>query len=143
MKARFWLPFATMGAALAVGDPPSLAQESEAQLLDGTELEYTYTDGGGVVLTFYDGLLKYRWIAGPFAGAMGEGLVYRARAIADDIYLVNWHDTAGSSFVTLVIDLQSRALYSSAILGYGTDQKLTLFDEAVIERGQIGNAQYH
>lgn len=29
-----------------------VAQEDDPHALDGTELEYTYTDGGSVILTF-------------------------------------------------------------------------------------------
>ena len=44
------------------------AQESGQQALSNIELEYTYSDGGAVVLKIGDGILGYRWIAGPSAG---------------------------------------------------------------------------
>ena len=134
MKRRYCLPAAALSVIFAFGASPILGQDDQPRLLDGTELEYTYSDGGAVVLTFYDGLLKFRWIAGPFEGATGEDLAYNARAVADDIFLVNWHDLDGPSFVTLVINLQHNSLYSSALLGYQTDGELSLFDEATIER---------
>ncbi len=136
MKLRYWLPCAALSCVLAFGTVPTLGQEEEPQLLDGAELEYSYTDGGAVVLTFYGGLLKFRWIAGPFTGETGEDLAYKVRSVGDDIFLVNWHDTEGQTFVSLVINFQSNKLYSSALLEYQTDQELALFDEATIERVQ-------
>jgi hypothetical protein len=47
---------------------PVRAQESGQQALSNIELEYTYSDGGAVVLKIGDGILGYRWIAGPSAG---------------------------------------------------------------------------
>jgi len=134
MNLRYYFPVAALSVISAFGVSPSFGQDNAPQLLDGTELEYTYSDGGAVVLTFYDGLLKFRWIAGPFEGVTGEDLAYNARAVADDIFLVNWHDLDGPSFVSLVINLQQNTLYSSALLGYQTDGELSLFDEATIER---------
>lgn len=109
-------------------------QAAGAQLLDGTELEYTYTDGGSVILAFYDGLLRFRWIAGPNEGAMGEGFEYSARVIGDDRYMVVWQMPEAHNYLTMVIDLNSRALFTSALMGYGTEQQGVLFDQAMIHR---------
>ena len=123
---------------IAVGARAAMAQEASPQLLDGMELEYTYTDGGTVILNFYDGKLKYRWTAGPFAGTEEGDRIYKSRRIGDELYLVNWHDTDNLNFVTLVVNLQQNVLHSSAVIGYGTDQEVTLFDTAVIERVDRG-----
>ena len=109
-------------------------QETGARLLDGTELEYTYTDGGSVILAFYDGMLKFRWIAGSNEGATGEGFEYNARVIGDDRYMVVWQMPEAHNYLTMVIDLDSRALFTSALMGYGTEQQGALFDQAVIHR---------
>ena len=102
--------------------------------LDGTELEYTYSEGGSVILTFYDGLLKFRWIAGPNEGAMGEGFEYNAKMIGDDRYMVVWQMAEAPNYLTMAIDLGTRALFTSALMGYGTEQEGILFDEATINR---------
>jgi hypothetical protein len=125
------LTFALLGA-FALGSV--VAQENDPHALDGTELEYTYTDGGSVILTFYDGLLKFLWIAGPNEGAMGEGFEYSAKMIGDDRYMVVWQMAEAPNYLTMVIDLGSRALFTSALMGYGTDQEGVLFDEATIRR---------
>lgn len=54
--------------------------------------------------------------------------------VADDVYVVNWHMTDAKNFVTLIVNLRNRSLYSSALMGYQTDQEQILFDEATIER---------
>ena len=113
---------------------PAPAQENDPHALDGTELEYTYTDGGSVILAFYDGFLRFRWIAGPNEGAAGEGFEYEAKQIGDDRYMVVWRMEEAHNFLTMVIDLDNRALYTSALMGYETDQEGVLFDEATIRR---------
>ncbi len=110
------------------------AQENNSHALDGTELEYTYADGGSVILAFYEGLLKFQWVAGANEGAMGEGFEYTAKVIGDDRYIVVWQMPEVPNYLTMVIDLGSRALFTSALMGYGTDQEGVLFDEATIHR---------
>ena len=110
------------------------AQEDESHSLDGIQLEYTYTDGASVVLNFYDGLIKYRWTAGPNEGAAGEGFSYESKLIRDDQYMVVWRSTERRFFVTMTIDLEQRTMVTSAISGYGTDEEMVLFDEASIHR---------
>ena len=132
MKMRHSLLTSVLVGALALGSV--VAQQNDPHALDGTELEYTYTDGGSVILNFYDGLLKFRWIAGPNEGATGEGFEYNARMIGDDRYMVVWQMVEARNYLTMVIDLGSRALFTSALMGYGTDQEGVLFDEATIHR---------
>ena len=110
------------------------AQESDPHALDGTELEYTYTDGGSVVLNLYDGLIKYRWIAGPNEGMTGEGFPYSAKFIGDDRYMVVWRSAESRFFVTMIINLEQRTLFTSALSGYETEEEVVLFDEATIHR---------
>ena len=78
----------------------SPAQEVQSHLLDGTEIEYTYPDEGTVVVTFYEGHMKFNWIAGPFRGAAGSDFVYRARQTGLQQYLVNWQEPESGDFVT-------------------------------------------
>lgn len=132
MNIRDVLLSFVLATSLALG--AVAAQEADPHALDGTELEYTYTDGGSVVLNFYDGLIKYRWIAGPNEGTAGEGFQYSAKLIDDDRYMVVWRSAEARFFVTMVIDLERRALVTSALTGYGTEQEGVLFDEATIHR---------
>ena len=126
--------FILLSIVFSIVSLPSLAQNNEFQLLDGTEIEYTYTDGGAVIVTFYDGLVKFRWIAGPNEGATGEDFDYRTHKISDDVYLVNWQMLDAQNFVNLLINFETNMLYGSALMAYATEQEFIIFDEAVITR---------
>lgn len=112
----------------------AVAQEATPQLLDGMEIEYTYADGGTVVASFDSGRLSYRWTAGPFAGTAVADRIYQSRQIGEAVYMVSWHDAENRNFATLVFDFEQDREYGSALVGYGTDQSVFLFDEAVIQR---------
>lgn len=132
MKTAIGSLVSLLVVTLALGS--AAAQEVDPHALDGTELEYTYTDGGSVILNFYDGLLKFRWTAGPNEGAAGEGFEYDAKVIGDDRYVVLWRMIEDRNFLTMIIDLGQRTLITSALLGFGTEQEAVLFDEATINR---------
>ena len=66
-------------------------------------------------LTFYKGLLKFRWIAGPNEGASGEDLEYNARLTGDDFYIVVWRMLEDRNDLTMIIDLGQRTLFTSAL----------------------------
>ena len=84
---------ATFSLSLLVVACVVWSQEASLQLLDGMELEYTYTDGGTVVLTFYDDKLRYRWTTGPFAGTEVADRVYQSREIGDELSSKTWFTT--------------------------------------------------
>ena len=113
---------------------PARAQESGQQALSNIELEYTYSDGGAVVLTIGDGILGYRWIAGPSAGYEVTERRYRSRKIATEMYLVNWHDSENSDYVNLVIDLNEMVVHGSALAAYDSETPFAFFDIAKIAR---------
>ena len=118
--------------SFSAGD--ATAQAATSQLLDGMEIEYTYADGGTVVASFDDGRLSYRWTAGPFAGTAVADRIYQSRQIGEALYMVSWHDAENRNFATLVFDFEQDREYGSALVGYGTDQSVFLFDEATIQR---------
>jgi len=113
---------------------PVRAQDSGQQGLSNVELEYTYSDGGAVVLKIGDGILGYRWIAGPSAGYEVTERRYQSRKIAAEIYLVNWHDSENSDYVNLVIDLNEMVVHGSALAAYDSDTPFAFFDIATIAR---------
>jgi len=110
------------------------AQESGQQALSNIELEYTYSDGGAVVLKIGDGILGYRWIAGPSAGYEVTERRYQSRKIAAEVYLVNWHDSENSDYVNLVIDLNEMVVHGSALAAYDSETPFAFFDLAKIAR---------
>ena len=112
----------------------SYGQNTESHILDGTEIEYIYPDEGTVVVTFYDGLVKFKWITGPFSGESGRDFIYRARKVSDDEYFLNWHESDSQDFVSLLINFDTKKVYGSALLGYASEDVSIIFDEANIQR---------
>ena len=110
----------------------SLAQEDNLQTLDGVEIDYTYTNGNNVIFSFYDGMVRYRWITGPSAGISNEGPAYISREISDDIYFVNWQMKGW--YVDFVINFNTNRLYASTLRGYGTEEQSSSFGSAVLNR---------
>lgn len=113
---------------------PTHAQESVQQAISNVELEYTYSDGGSVVLKIGESKLGYRWIAGPSTGYEVTERTYKSRKIAPDIYLVNWHDSENSDYVNLVIDLGAMVVHGSALAAYSSENPFAFFDKAEIAR---------
>lgn len=109
----------------------SYGQKLQSHILDGTEIEYTYPDEGTVVVTFYEGLVKFNWIAGPSSGEKGGGHAYRARKVSDDEYFVNWYELDTHDFITLLINFETKKVYGSALLA---KDESVIFDEAKIRR---------
>jgi len=106
--------------------------EQLEQPLDGLTLDSTYEGGGQIIASFSRGQLQYRWLSGPFEGVEETGLKFRSRHLRDEIYVVNWHDTNNSNFVTLIIDLAQKKIHSSALLYYGSKNEVESFAEAAI-----------
>ena len=78
--------------------------------------------------------LSYRWTEGQFKGAAVSDRIYKSRKIRDEMYLVNWHDKENKNFTSLIIDLKNKKLFGSALGRYGTEDEMTIFDEATIKR---------
>jgi phenolic acid decarboxylase len=121
---------------LATALPPSLSwgQEAPDQPFANVELEYTYPSAGTVVLTIGQGTLGYRWLTGQSAGTEVVDRLYKSRKVADDVFIVSWHNVEQSDFVSLVIDLKEMVVHGSALAAYGTENEFFFFDKAEIQR---------
>lgn len=106
---------------------------NNSNTLDGNSVTYNYPDLGTVKVDFYDGLLKYEWIEGQFAGMKSEGYTYQAKEIADKIYMFNWLEKPHYSFITVVLNLAQNTMQSSAILQPQTEQEMLLFHSGIIK----------
>ncbi|NWK57626.1 MoaF N-terminal domain-containing protein [Verrucomicrobiaceae bacterium N1E253] len=102
-------------------------------LMDGISFQYFYEDGSGLEIAFNEGKVRYEWVVGPRKGNKGEGIPYQSRSIGDDLYMVNWHEPKKPDFTSLIIDLKNKALYSTAILRYGTSAEMIHFKEASVK----------
>lgn len=111
--------------------------EAATGILDGTVMMYTYPEMGTVRVSFDGGTVKFEWIAGPLQGEAGEGFAYRARAVGDDQFFVNWHEPDAHGFVTLHIDFKAEHVHSSVLAAYATDEEQILFHKASIDRVEL------
>ena len=118
----------------AIGSKPRVRRVKDIRAeLVGREYRYTYEDGATVVLGFEGDGIRYRWLSGPFEGVSQSNLEYSARELRPNQIMINWHDPTGNNFVTLIFDLEARKVFSSGIIGYATDEAVTLFDVALIK----------
>ena len=86
-----------------------------------------------MTIAFENGTLGYEWIKGPRKGNKADKIPYQSRKIGDDLYIVNWQEKNKPDFVSLIINLKDKVMYSSAILRYGTEQEMIHFKEAEIK----------
>ncbi len=111
----------------------SIAQENKDQhLLDGTSMNYYYQNGSAVHVDFKEGQFFFKWIAGPNKDAEGSAK-YRSRKIGDKMYLVNFHEPATSTFVTIVFNFNQNVISTSAIISPKSDKESIIFEGGIIE----------
>lgn len=108
--------------------------DTKTHSLDGTSMQYTYSEMGTVRTAYEDGRVSFEWLAGPIAGEIGKGFPYSARKVGDDSYFVSWHEPEQFGFVTLHIDFNTGHVHSSVLAGYGTPDEGIHFDIATIEK---------
>lgn len=122
---------------ILVGSFSSIAQDNEDQhLLDGTSMNYYYQNGSAVHVEFLNGQFNYKWIAGPNEGADGS-VNYRSRKIGDKMYLVNFHESPSSTFVTIVFNFNQNVISTSAIIAPKSDRESIIFEGGIIENLQL------
>ena len=109
-----------------------------SHLLDGTTMQYTYSEMGTVRVSYENGCIGFEWIAGPLQGETGDGFTYRAREIGENRYFVNWHEPELPGFVTLYIDFEVGQVHSSVLAAYGSDDEQIHFDTASIDKVKCG-----
>lgn len=105
---------------------------SEINTLANMKLEYTYSTGERVILSIGEETLGFEWIGGEMDGLKIADLKYRCMTARDGQFIINWHNPNMHSFVTLLIDLETRKLNGSAIIGYTDDAPAEIFHEAEI-----------
>lgn len=108
--------------------------ESLTNDLDGTVLEYTYSEMGTVRVSFNNGKVAFDWVAGPLKGEAGKDFAYRARKVGNDQLFVNWHEPDARGFVTLYIDFEAGRICSSVLAAYASSDEQVLFHAATIDR---------
>lgn len=120
-------------ALLLICNSAFAGQKHSEHLLDGTKMDYYYQNGAGIHLEFYNGMLRYDWIAGPKKGDKNQALAYNSRKIGDKMYVINWLEEAHPDFMTLIFNFNNNVMYSSGILRFGSEKQFTVFDGGIIE----------
>ncbi|WP_276388508.1 MoaF N-terminal domain-containing protein [Eudoraea chungangensis] len=112
----------------------AIAQDEErTNLLDGTSMDYTYENGGGVHADFVNGNFNYKWTAGPNEGVEGSE-DYMSKKIGDKLYMIGFMVEANKSYVTIVFNFKKKVFSTSAILSPGTDKEMILFEGGIIKQ---------
>ena len=119
-------------ALMIIATDVTAQEKKDEHLLDGTSMDCYYQNGSAVHVEFMDGKFKYKWIAGPAAGAEGSEN-YRSRKISTRMYMVNVMVAANKTFVTIVYNFNQNMLSTSALIAPGTANEATLFDAGIIE----------
>ena len=111
-------------------------KEAEAQpaihLLDGTSMDYHYSDGGAIHMEIYKGMLKYEWIEGTRKGNGNKDLIYTSRKIGDKMYLVSWLEASHPDYTSLIFDFNNKRMYSTGIFRFGSENQFIRFDKGAI-----------
>lgn len=107
--------------------------EKEEHLLDGTSFTFQYQNAGAMDVSFADGTLTYKWVAGRNVDEPQQSYTYKSRKLDADIYLVNWHEPEKKNYVTMVYNFKSNTCAVSVISRYGNEKPFTGFQAGVIE----------
>lgn len=91
--------------------------ESE-HFIDGYSLNFQYQTGFAIHMEFANGTAKYEWLTGPAKGNGNSDISYRSKKIADNLYLINWHETEKKDYLTLIFDFEKMIVHTSIIVGY-------------------------
>src|SRR5436190_17905681 len=103
--------------------------KQDEQLLDGSSMDIYYENGYGFHNEFKDGQITFKGIAGPYPRGTGQES-YKAKKIADKIYVVSFLVTSSHSFTTLIFNFNQNILLASAIR---LNDEANFLDRATIE----------
>lgn len=123
-------------AAFLVFATPSQAStslETEEHLLDGTSFTFQYQNAGAMDVSFANGEMTYKWIAGRNADEPVQTYAYKSRKLDSEMYLVNWHESEAKNFVTMVFNFKSNTCAVSVISKYASEKPFMGFQAGVIE----------
>ncbi len=103
-------------------------------LMDNKTIRYTYSGGLAFEVHFQDGLASYKaLVESGQVSSENNDIPYQSREIRPGLIHTIWHEENIGDVVSLVIDLDTRKIYSAALLGYPADDRLLHFEDGVIE----------
>ncbi len=104
------------------------AQADNEQVLDGTTIVWSYDNSDATMdVSFANGLARYEWIAGMRKGRGDQDIPYNSRQISEGVYLINWVQADKPDFISMIFDFNNKLMFSSGLIGYGTDRQKNLF----------------
>ena len=109
------------------GTFPDQVTKALTKKLDGKTVTYRYSSGRKYQLRFYDDRLTFKQPDNPKAPTLTLG--YYAQEMDNNVYLVHWLAPGYTGHVALVIDLNKKQLFGSALM----PGQYQLFDSAIIE----------
>jgi len=98
--------------------------------LNGRSITYTYSGGRSYQVKFETEGVRYRYLSGKKPEKWWGPFPYQALVTDQGEYLASWFEKGYADYVTLLINLNTRTLYGSAILGG---------KNVHFQRGQISN----
>ena len=106
----------------------SAQDKGEEQVLDGTTIIWSYSSSDATMeVSFENGLARYEWIAGMRKGRGDQDIPYNSRQISEGVYLINWVQADKPDFISMIFDFNNKLMFSSGLIGYGTDRQKNLF----------------
>ncbi|MEP3889499.1 MAG: hypothetical protein ABJN69_03470 [Hellea sp.] len=133
-KASGNIPTNVEKISTSVADPTNNNVKISDHLLDGMTINWSYnSSSSGMLVSFENGLAQYEWITGPRKGRSDQDIPYKSRKIGADIYLINWVQPEKPDFITLIFDFKNNTVFSSGLIGYGTDRQKNLFLDGTIK----------
>ncbi len=124
-------------ASFNVLSQTSTSLDKDEHLLDGTNFTVQYQNASAIDISFENGEITYKWIAGRNSEEPAKTLSYTSKKVASETYFVSWHELDSQTYVTMVYNFAANLGSVSVIARYGSDKPFTGFQAGVIEH--IGN----
>jgi hypothetical protein len=84
--------------------------------LNGTNITYIYTSDRSYNVKFEEVGVSYRYLTGSKPDIWWGPFPYQAMKVGKNIYFTSWFEKKYGDFVTLLLNLNEKKLYGSAIL---------------------------
>jgi len=109
------------------------AQNIFTDELDGTVMTYKYSGNNAYNVKLVDGNLSYRFLSGSKPEAWWGPFPYEAVKTENGEYMLAWYEESYGDYVTLLINIEGKYLYGSAII-VGKNGTKTHFQKAQISK---------
>jgi len=135
MKMKSLIASAAIAVTLpfSVFSQTSTSLDKDEHLLDGNNFTVQYQNASAIDISFENGEITYKWIAGRNAAEPAKTLSYTSKKVAPETYFVSWHERDTQTYVTMVYNFAANVGSVSVIARYGSEKPFTGFQAGVIE----------